>query len=105
MTKLQHVLSLSPEQVAALPAPVMRIRELEQENELLHRELQEVRRQLELRTAQLRPDIFRRNEGVASSDDRRFDRDLKRRRMTDPSGLYMVCLSTSAVGCIRSCSS
>ena len=39
VTKLQSVLALSPDQVAAIPPPLMRIRELEQENELLHREV------------------------------------------------------------------
>lgn len=74
----------------------MRIRELEQENESLHRELQECRRQLDMRTNTLRPDIFRRDGGVTSNDERRADRDLKRRRMTDPSGLYMVFFRATA---------
>ncbi|KAH9947870.1 hypothetical protein B0H21DRAFT_736745 [Amylocystis lapponica] len=85
VTKLQTVLALSPDQVAALPPPLVKIRELEQENELLHRELDELRRQLEQRNSQLRPDLGRRTPG----DDRRSDRDAKRRRLTDATSVYM----------------
>ncbi|KZT00717.1 uncharacterized protein LAESUDRAFT_665585 [Laetiporus sulphureus 93-53] len=91
VTKLQTVLALSPDQVAALPPPLVRIRELEEENELLHREIDELRRQLELRNARLRPDITHRNAMVMQTDDARSDRDARRRRMTD-SNIYMVCL-------------
>ncbi|EMD31675.1 hypothetical protein CERSUDRAFT_162728, partial [Gelatoporia subvermispora B] len=35
VAKLQIVLALSPDQVAALPPPLIRIRELEHDNELL----------------------------------------------------------------------
>lgn len=89
MTKLQSVLALSPDQVAAIPPPLMRIRELEQENELLHREVEELRRQLEMKNAQLRPD-FRRDTYTPLPDDRHFDRESKRRRTTEASGVYMV---------------
>ncbi|KAH9846072.1 hypothetical protein C2E23DRAFT_693061, partial [Lenzites betulinus] len=44
VTKLQSVLALSPDQVAAIPPPLVRIRELEQDNEMLQREVQELRR-------------------------------------------------------------
>ncbi|RPD61584.1 hypothetical protein L227DRAFT_54106 [Lentinus tigrinus ALCF2SS1-6] len=86
VTKLQSVLALSPDQVAAIPPPLMRIRELEQENELLHREVEELRRQLEMKNAQLRPD-FRRDNYTPLPDDRHFDRENKRRRTTDASDL------------------
>ncbi len=88
---------MSPDQVAAIPPPLMRIRELEQENELLHREVEELRRQLEMKNAQLRPD-FRRDTYTPLPDDRHFDRETKRRRTTtDASGVYMVSGPASAV--------
>ena len=87
VTKLQVALALSPEQVAALPAPVIRIRELEEENELLHRELDELRRQLEERNARLRPDLARRH--IPSSPYDRGEYDSRRRRLTD-STVYLV---------------
>ncbi|KAI0697636.1 hypothetical protein C8T65DRAFT_661880 [Cerioporus squamosus] len=80
---------MSPDQVAAIPPPLMRIRELEQENELLHREVEELRRQLEMKNGQLRPD-FRRDTYTPLPDDRHFDRETKRRRTTDASGVYMT---------------
>ena len=87
VTKLQVALALSPEQVAALPAPVIRIRELEEENEILHRELDELRRQLEDRNARLRPDLARRH--MPSSPYDRGEYDSRRRRLTD-STVYLV---------------
>jgi len=50
VTKLQTALALSPEQVAALPPPTLRIRQLEQENSKLLRENDELRRQLHMQT-------------------------------------------------------
>ena len=97
MTKLQSVLALSPDQVAAIPPPLMRIRELEQENELLHREVEELRRQLEMKNGQLRPDL-RRDTYTPLPDDRHFDRETKRRRTADVSGVYVVWRSTRT-GC------
>lgn len=58
----------------------MRIRELEQENVQLSREVEELRRQLEARNARLRPDIDHRHHGFSPYDDRHFDREAKRRR-------------------------
>ncbi|KAI0048671.1 hypothetical protein FA95DRAFT_1456737, partial [Auriscalpium vulgare] len=46
VTKLQTALALSPDQVAALPPPTLRIRQLEQENARLLRENEDLRRQL-----------------------------------------------------------
>ncbi|KAI8989073.1 hypothetical protein BD414DRAFT_577784 [Trametes punicea] len=87
VTKLQSVLALSPDQVAAIPPPLQRIRELEQENEMLHREVEELRRQLELKNGQLRPDI--RRDSFATLEEHRADRESKRRRTSDTNGLYM----------------
>ncbi|EPQ50776.1 hypothetical protein GLOTRDRAFT_13435, partial [Gloeophyllum trabeum ATCC 11539] len=44
VVKLQTIMNLSPEQVAALPPPSVRIRELEQENQRLHHEMDRLRR-------------------------------------------------------------
>ncbi|KAI0705440.1 hypothetical protein C8Q76DRAFT_750933 [Earliella scabrosa] len=90
VTKLQSVLALSPDQVAAIPPPLMRIRELEQENELLHREVEELRRQLEIKNAQLRPEFRRDTYTPLPTDDRVFDREPKRRRTADANGVYMT---------------
>jgi len=87
VTKLQTVLALSPDQVAALPPPVIRIRELEQENEVLHREIDELRQQLEQRNAQLRPDLGRRD--WIDDDSRRVERDIRRRRTVDTGDIYL----------------
>ncbi|KAI0634334.1 hypothetical protein C8Q77DRAFT_1055676 [Trametes polyzona] len=93
VTKLQSVLALSPDQVAAIPPPLVRIRELEQENEMLHREVQELRRQLDMRSApSLRPDM-RRDSFATLEDHRNADRETKRRRTSDASGLYNVVSS------------
>ncbi|EIW53305.1 uncharacterized protein TRAVEDRAFT_133941 [Trametes versicolor FP-101664 SS1] len=89
VTKLQSVLALTPDQVAAIPPPLVRIRELEQENEMLHREVQELRRQLDMRSAPLRPDM-RRESFATTEDHRSADREAKRRRTSDAGGLYVV---------------
>ncbi|KAI0701942.1 hypothetical protein BC835DRAFT_1411205 [Cytidiella melzeri] len=78
--RLQNALAASPDQVSSLPPPLMRIRELEQENVQLTRELEELRRQLEVRNARLRPDIDQRHHAFTPYDDRPFDREAKRRR-------------------------
>ncbi|EPS96376.1 hypothetical protein FOMPIDRAFT_1130493 [Fomitopsis schrenkii] len=95
VTKLQVALALSPEQVAALPAPVIRIRELEEENEILHREVDELRRQLEERNARLRPDLARRH--IPSSPYDRGDYESRRRRLPD-SAVYLVRATEQAQG-------
>jgi hypothetical protein len=78
--RLQNALASSPDQIASLPPPLTRMRELEQENLQLNREVEELRRQLEARNARLRPDIDHRHHGFAPYDDRSFDREAKRRR-------------------------
>ncbi|KAI0772930.1 hypothetical protein BD413DRAFT_543241 [Trametes elegans] len=88
VTKLQSVLALSPDQVAAIPPPLVRIRELEQENEMLHREVEELRRQLDVKNAQLRPDV--RRDSFAALEDHRAEREPKRRRTGDANGLYVT---------------
>ncbi|KIY53838.1 hypothetical protein FISHEDRAFT_6058, partial [Fistulina hepatica ATCC 64428] len=44
VTKLQIALGLTQEQMQALPPPLLRIRELEQENARLEQELEDTRR-------------------------------------------------------------
>ena len=97
MTKLQTALALSPEQVAALPPPTLRIRQLEQENTKLIRENEELRRQLHMQTR--RPSLMtdphlemaRRSSFQSSMSSDYPDRELKRRRMSqNVDGVYLV---------------
>jgi len=97
VTKLQTALALSPEQVAALPPPTLRIRQLEQENSKLMRENDELRRQLHMQTR--RPslmtdphfDIARRGSFQSTMSSDYPDRDLKRRRLSqNVDGVYLV---------------
>lgn len=97
MTKLQTALALSPEQVAALPPPTLRIRQLEQENTKLMRENEELRRQLHMQTR--RPslmtdphfDMARRGSFQSSMSSDYPDRELKRRRLSqNVDGVYLV---------------
>lgn len=97
MTKLQTALALSPEQVAALPPPTLRIRQLEQENSKLMRENDELRRQLHIQTR--RPslmtdphfDIARRGSFQSTMSSDYPDRDIKRRRLSqNVDGVYLV---------------
>lgn len=90
--------------MASLPPPLVRIRELEQENVQLSREVEELRRELEARNARLRPDIDHRHHAFAPYDDRPFDREAKRRRaMQMPDEPYLVSgehSGSSVRGCI-----
>ncbi|KAI0088217.1 hypothetical protein BDY19DRAFT_184941 [Irpex rosettiformis] len=91
VVRLQNALASSPDQVSSLPPPLLRIRELEQENVQLSREVEELRRQLEARNARLRPDIDHRHHGFSPYDDRHFDREAKRRRaMQIPDEPYLL---------------
>ena len=100
MTKLQTALALSPEQVAALPPPTLRIRQLRQENTKLIRENDELRRQLHMQTR--RPslmtdphlDMARRSSFQSSMSSDYPDRELKRRRLSqNVDGVYLVSLA------------
>ncbi|KAH9060236.1 hypothetical protein EDB87DRAFT_1728381 [Lactarius vividus] len=99
---LQTALALSPEQVAALPPPTLRIRQLEQENSKLLRENDELRRQLHMQTR--RPslmtdphfDMARRGSFHSSVSADYPDRDLKRRRMSqNVDEVYLVIVIAS----------
>lgn len=87
VTKLQTALGFTPDQVAALPPPLVKIRELEQENTRLQKENEEMRRLLEAdhRGSHLSSD-YRRHSMSNFHDTRNCDRDFKKRKMDD---LYM----------------
>jgi len=87
VTKLQTALGFTPDQVAALPPPLVKIRELEQENTRLQKENEELRRLLETdhRGSHL-PSDYRRHSLSNFHDNRSCDRDFKKRKMDD---LYM----------------
>lgn len=80
VVRLQQALQLSPDHhVAPIPPPI-RIRELEEENVALHREIDMLRRQLDERNARLRPDIHTRSPDAPPLDTRTYDRDFKHRQ-------------------------
>lgn len=83
VTKLQTAMGLTPEQVAALPPPLVKIRELEQENSRLQRENEELRRLLEDSDSR-----GHRNTLPNFHDPRGCDRDIKRRKVGED--VYMV---------------
>jgi len=82
VTKLQTALGFSPEQLAALPPPLIKIRELEQENSKLQKENDEMRRMLaDSGRGHLPVETTRRNSLSSFHDARACDRDIKRRKM------------------------
>ncbi|KAF8665039.1 hypothetical protein AX16_000651 [Volvariella volvacea WC 439] len=83
VTKLQVALGFSPEQVAALPPPLVKIRELEQENLRLQKENEDLRRLLAETGHRVPLDIGRRNSLASFHESRMCDRDYKRRKMPD----------------------
>ncbi|PFH47599.1 hypothetical protein AMATHDRAFT_77129 [Amanita thiersii Skay4041] len=92
VTKLQTALGLSPDQVAVLPSPLAKIRELEQDNGRLQKENEELRRMLaETNGSRVLPmDLTRRNSLTTFQDARACDRDYKRRKMSGHmDGVYL----------------
>ena len=87
MTKLQIAVGYTTEQVSALPPPLLKIRELEQDNARLQKENEELRRLLQ---PDSRSDVARRPTVATYQDPRTCDRDynLKRRKQD---GVYIVC--------------
>ncbi|SJL10729.1 uncharacterized protein ARMOST_14123 [Armillaria ostoyae] len=90
VTKLQTALGVSPDQVAALPPPLIKIRELEQENGRLHKENEELRRMIS-DTSAGRPLPLEVTRRTISHDSRNMDRDFKRRKPDMDDQVYMVC--------------
>ncbi|KAF8893089.1 hypothetical protein BD779DRAFT_1670076 [Infundibulicybe gibba] len=93
VTKLQTALGFSPEQVSALPPPLAKIRELEQDNARLQKENEDLRRILsDVDGRGIPMELTRRNSLTNSNfhDTRAAcDRDYKRRKMTDIDQVYM----------------
>ena len=87
VTKLQTALGFTPDQVAALPPPLVKIRELEQENSRLLKENEEMRRLLAESDHRHQLSTEYRRHSLNSFHDTRPDRDFKKRKMDD---LYMV---------------
>jgi hypothetical protein len=105
VTKLQTALGFTPEQVATLPPPLVKIRELELENGRLNKEIEELRRVLDP-TGRGRNSMEsnRRESLVSFHDSRLCDRDYKRRKMNGGvEEVYMVSTLFFAV-IIISCS-
>jgi hypothetical protein len=98
VTKLQTALDFSPEEVAALPPPLLRIRELEQENARLEKENDDLRRMLSDFGGRGVPmEMSRRSSPSMFSEARLCDRDFKRRKMGGSvEGLYMVYIVSFA---------
>ncbi len=90
VTKLQTALGYSPEQVSALPPPLVKIRELEQEVTRLQKENDDLRNLVaETNGRGLPGDFTRRNSYGSYQDSRLCDRnDYKRRKHVD--GVYLV---------------
>ncbi|KAG6331439.1 hypothetical protein ID866_7652 [Astraeus odoratus] len=86
VTKLQTALGFTPDQVAALPPPLVKIRELEQENNRLLKENEEMRRLLSESDHRHHLPDYRRHSLTSFHDGRSCDRDFKKRKMDD---LYM----------------
>jgi len=86
VTKLQIAVGYNTEQVSALPPPLLKIRELEQDNARLQKENDELRRLLQ---PDSRTDASRRTGVATYQDPRTCDRDynLKRRKAQD--GVYI----------------
>ncbi|KDQ32625.1 hypothetical protein PLEOSDRAFT_1110203, partial [Pleurotus ostreatus PC15] len=88
VTKLQTALGFSPDQVAALPPPLIKIKELEQENARLQRENDEMRRMLSDPTRTSPLELTRRTSITTYQEARACDRDFKRRK-TGIDDLYL----------------
>ncbi|KAH7883095.1 hypothetical protein F5I97DRAFT_177690 [Phlebopus sp. FC_14] len=86
VTKLQTALGFTPDQVAALPPPLVKIRELEQENARLQKENDEMRRLLGDADHRHLASDYRRHSLNSFHESRACDRDFKKRKMDD---IYM----------------
>ncbi|KIL66655.1 hypothetical protein M378DRAFT_185949 [Amanita muscaria Koide BX008] len=92
VTKLQTALGLTPDQVAVLPSPLAKIRDLEQENARLQKENEDLRRMVAEASGGrgMQLDTTRRNPLATFQDPRMYDRDYKRRKMSGHlDGVYL----------------
>ncbi|KAF8909753.1 hypothetical protein CPB84DRAFT_1673220 [Gymnopilus junonius] len=90
VTKLQVAVGFTNEQIAALPPPLLKIRELEQDNSRLQKENEELRRLLtDPNSRTLSSDATRRSGSIGTYPDARAcDRDYSlKRRKSD--GIYI----------------
>jgi hypothetical protein len=87
VTKLQTALGFTPEQVAALPPPLVKIKELEAENLKLRKENDDIRRMF-----QDPENRGHRNVLPTIQDPRTCDRDVKRRKMANGDDVYMASI-------------
>lgn len=92
MIKLQSILDLSSEQMDKIPSPFVRVRELEQENELLLREVVDLRRQLAAKNPHPYPDL--RDTCTLLPGGARSDREASHCRTGNTDGVYIVRCST-----------
>ena len=90
VTKLQIAVGYTTEQVSALPPPLLKIRELEQDNARLQKENDELRRLLQ---PDSRTDASRRTAVATYQDPRTCDRDYNLKRRKPQDGVYIVCSS------------
>ncbi|KAF8064920.1 hypothetical protein FPV67DRAFT_1500702 [Lyophyllum atratum] len=93
VTKLQTALGFTHEDVSALPPPLIRIRELEQENTRLEKENEDLRRMLTESGGRGLPMEIPRRDSVSTFQDVRLcdrDREYKRKKVAgDVEGAYM----------------
>ena len=91
VTKLQTALGYTPEQIAALPPPTVKIRELEADVLRLREENEELRR-IVAESRGTSTAGTRRNSLTTYPDARGCDRDYKRRKMVGHAmeGVYIV---------------
>ncbi|KAF9484296.1 hypothetical protein BDN70DRAFT_989746 [Pholiota conissans] len=88
VTKLQIAVGYTSEQVSALPPPLLKIRELEQDNARLQKENDELRRLLDPNSRALVSDSTRRSLGPYQ-DSRMCDRDYSMKRRKAQDGVYI----------------
>ena len=98
MTKLQTALEYSPEDLEAMPPPLVKIRELEQENARLEKENEDLRRMLAASGRNLPPEIPRRSTLSPFQDARSSDHNFKRKKILGTlDETYMVRMGFYAV--------
>jgi len=91
VTKLQTALGYSPEDLEAMPPPLVKIRELEQENIRLEKENEDLRRMLATNGRNLLSEIPRRSALSPFQDARSSDHNFKRKKILGTlDGTYIV---------------